>query len=82
VLADRAVAGFTVDEARLAESLEKNPILATALTPLIGYDRAAKIAKIAAAEGRRVREVAVAESGLTAEELDRLLNPRNLTQGG
>jgi len=82
VLADKAVAGFTVNPERIAELVEKNPILVTALNPVIGYDRAAQIAKRAYAEGRRVKEVAAEMTDLSPEELDRLLDPRLMTGGG
>jgi len=82
VLADRAIAGFTVNEARIADLVGKNPILVTALNPVIGYEMGAKIAKKAYAEGRRVKEVAAAETDLTPEQLDHLLDPADLTRGG
>ena len=67
-LADSAIAGFTVNTELIAETVEKNPILVTALNPIIGYDLAAKIAKRAYAEGRRVKEVAAEMSDLTPSE--------------
>jgi len=82
VLADRAIAGFTVNRARLAEALERNPILVTALNPVIGYERGAAIAKKAYAEGRPIREVAAEMTKLSREELDKLLDPTELTKGG
>jgi fumarate hydratase class II len=82
VLADKAVEGFTVDRRRVADLVEKNPVLVTALNPVIGYDRAAQIAKRAFAEGRRVKDIAAEMTDLSPEELDRLLDPRRLTQGG
>jgi fumarate hydratase class II len=81
-LADRAIAGFMVNEARLAEALDRNPILVTALNPVIGYEKGAAVAKKAYAEGRSIREVAARETGLSAEELARLLDPAELTRGG
>jgi fumarate hydratase class II len=81
-LADRAIAGFRVDEARIAQALERNPILVTALNPVLGYERGAAIAKQAYAEGRPVREVAAGATDLPAEELARLLDPATLTRGG
>lgn len=81
-LADKAIAGFTVNEERIAELVGRNPILVTALNPVIGYEKGAKVAKRAYAEGRSVKEVALEETDLTAEELDRLLDPRHLTEGG
>jgi fumarate hydratase class II len=82
VLADKAVAGFTVNRERIAEAVGKNPILVTALNPVIGYDRAAQIAKRAYAEGRSLKDVALEMTDLSAEELDRLLEPRPMTEGG
>ena len=82
VLADKAVAGFTVNREQIADVVEKNPIMVTALNPVIGYDLAAKIAKRAYAENRRVREVAEEMTDLSAEELAKLLDPRELTEGG
>jgi fumarate hydratase class II len=82
LLADRAVAGFTVNQARIAASLDRNPILVTALNSVIGYDKAAEIAKKAYAEGRSIKEVAAERTGLSKEELDRLLDPKDLTGGG
>lgn len=81
-LADQAIAGFTVNDARLAEALERNPMLVTALNPVIGYERGAAIAKRAYAEGRPIREVAAAMTGLTQAELEQLLDPLALTRGG
>jgi len=81
-LADRAVAGFTVNKARVAEALERNPILVTALNPVIGYEKGAAIAKKAYAEGKPIREVAAHETQLSREELARLLDPAELTRGG
>ena len=79
LLAERALRGFTVDAARLAAQAERNPILATGLAPVLGYERAAAIAQRAYAEGRPVREVAAEMSDLDAAALDRLLDPRRLT---
>ena len=81
-LADRALAGFTVNHARLGEALERNPILVTALNPVIGYEQGAAIAKKAYAEGRPIREMAQRMTDLPAEELARLLDPLELTRGG
>jgi fumarate hydratase, class II len=81
-LADSAIAGFTVNEARISAALDRNPILITALNPVIGYEQGAKIAKQAYADGRPIREVAAEQTGIGADELARLLDPRALTQGG
>ena len=82
LLADRAVAGFTVNEARVAEMVDKNPILVTALNAIIGYEKGAAIAKKAYAENRRLKDVALEMTDLKPEELDRLLDPRKMTEGG
>jgi fumarate hydratase class II len=82
VLADGAIDGFTVNESRVASLLGKNPIIVTALNPVIGYEKGAKIAKQAYAEGRLLKDVALEQTELSAAELDRLLDPRQLTEGG
>jgi fumarate hydratase class II len=81
-LADGAIAGFTIERARLAVALERNPILVTALNPVIGYEQGAAIAKRAYAEGRPIREVAAQMTGLPAPQLAELLDPLQLTTGG
>ncbi len=81
-LGERCIAGAEVDVTRLDEALARNPILATALNPAIGYERAAAIAKRAYAEQRPVFDVALEMSGLGEEELRRLLDPVALTRGG
>jgi len=82
LLANSAIEGFSVNESRLDEALERNPILVTALNPVIGYDKGAAIAKQAYAEGRPVREIAARETDLGDEELEVLLDPAALTRGG
>ena len=82
VLADKAVAGFTVNAEHIAELVDKNPIMVTALNSIIGYDLGAKIAKRAYAENRRVKDVAAEMTDLTVDELDRLLDPADLADGG
>ncbi|MDX1654596.1 MAG: aspartate ammonia-lyase, partial [Candidatus Competibacteraceae bacterium] len=82
VLGERAIQGFTVNEERLREQLGKNPILVTALNKVIGYEKGAAIAKQAYASGRPIIEVALEETDLSREELERLLDPAELTRGG
>jgi fumarate hydratase class II len=82
LFADKAVAGFTVNRERVASLVDKNPILVTALNSVIGYDKAAQIAKKAYAEGRSLKEVAAEMTNLSKEELDKLLDPRKMTEGG
>ncbi len=81
-LADRAVAGFTVNEGRIAQAVGQNPVLVTALAPRIGYDRCAAIAHRALESGRSIEEVAQEESGLSALELRELLDPARMTRPG
>jgi fumarate hydratase class II len=81
-LADSAIAGFTVNEENISQAIDRNPILVTALNPVIGYEKGAAIAKKAYAEGRPIKEVAREETDLTDEELERLLDPAALTDGG
>ena len=81
-LADSAIAGFTVNAENINEALDRNPILVTALNPVIGYELGAAVAKKAYAEGRPVKDVALELTDLTEEELDRLLDPAALTEGG
>ncbi|MGB5671775.1 MAG: lyase family protein, partial [Sedimenticolaceae bacterium] len=82
LLADKAISGFTVSLDRLGEALERNPILVTALNAVIGYEKGAEIAKKAYAEGRPVIEVARELTDLCDDELQRLLDPAGLTEGG
>jgi fumarate hydratase, class II len=81
-LADHALAGFTVNHARLGDALARNPILVTALNPVIGYEKGAAIAKKAYAESRPILDVAAEMTGLSVDELRRLLDPKTLTEGG
>jgi len=81
-LADHALAEFRVNTAVLGASLARNPILITALNPVIGYERGAAIAKKAYAEGRPILDVAVEMTDLDRGELQRLLDPLQLTRGG
>jgi fumarate hydratase class II len=82
LLADSAIEDFTVNEDRLTDALERNPILVTALNPVIGYEKGAAIAKRAYKEGRPIRAVAAEETDLGDAELERLLDPMELTRGG
>ncbi|MCB1586385.1 MAG: aspartate ammonia-lyase, partial [Xanthomonadales bacterium] len=74
--------GFVVNHDTVAESLNRNPILVTALNAIIGYDLGAKIAKTAYKEGRAVIDVALEHTDLSREELEKHLNPLKLTLGG
>jgi len=78
-LAEKAIAGFTVNLGNIEEPLRRNPILVTALNRVIGYEQGAAIAKQAWAQGRPVIDVAVEMTGLRREELEVLLDPMKLT---
>ncbi len=82
LLADKVFVGLVVKQERVREALARNPILVTALNPIIGYEKAAAIAKRAYKEQRPVLDVAVEDSGLSEAELKRLLDPAALTLGG
>ncbi|WP_275098522.1 class II fumarate hydratase [Sedimenticola hydrogenitrophicus] len=82
LLAEKAVAGFKVQEEKLKQRLALNPILVTALNPLVGYEKAAAICKQAYREGRAVLDVAEEQTALSRGELEKLLDPVLLTRGG
>lgn len=82
LLADKAIAGFRVNAERVNQALAMNPILVTALNPVIGYEKGAAIAKQAYKEKRPIMDVALEQSGLSKDELKKLLDPRALTKGG
>ena len=82
LLADKAIKTFEVNKEKLDEALHKNPILVTALNPVIGYSKAAEIAKRAYTEKRPIIEIAAQETDLPLSELEKLLNPLKLTEGG
>lgn len=79
LLADKAIEGLSFDQARLEETLSRNPILVTALNQLIGYEKGAAIAKAAYQQHRPVLDVAVEMTGMDRQELETLLDPRQLT---
>ena len=82
LLADSAIKGFVVNTDAIKSALERNPILVTALNPVIGYEVGAATAKQAYKEGRPIRDVARETTGLSDEDLERLLDPLELTKGG
>jgi fumarate hydratase class II len=81
-LADKAHRRPAGAQGHHGAALDRNPILVTALNPVIGYEQAAKIAKRAYAEGRPVLDVALEDSGLDEKTLRRLLDPADLAKGG
>ncbi|HAI94574.1 MAG TPA: aspartate ammonia-lyase [Xanthomonadaceae bacterium] len=82
LLADTAIAGLRVREDHVRAALDRNPILVTALNPVIGYEKGAAIAKRAYKEGRPVLDVAIEVTGMSADELKPLLDPAALAKGG
>lgn len=82
LLADKAIAGFKVNRERVNQALAMNPILVTALNPVIGYEKGAATAKQAYKEKRPIMDVALETTGLSRDELKRLLDPMALTRGG
>jgi fumarate hydratase class II len=82
LLADKAIATFKVNESKLKEALARNPILVTALNPIIGYLKAAEIAKTAYKQGRPIIDVALEHTDLSRDQLEALLDPEKLTAGG
>ena len=82
ILSKKAIKTFKVNHKNLELSLSKNPILVTALNPIIGYEKAAAIAKKAYKENRPIIEVAAEETDLTKSKLKKLLDPSKLAKGG
>ena len=81
-LADKTIDGLRVNIAACDRALSRNPILVTALTPEIGYLKAAELAKLAMQQDKPILEVALAETDLPPALLRRLLDPRNMARGG
>jgi fumarate hydratase class II len=81
-LADKAVAGFTVNTDAMQELVDKNPIMVTVLNPVIGYEKGAAIAKQAYKENRRLKDVALEQTDLNDAQLTELLDARSMTEGG
>lgn len=80
--ADRSIALIKVREDVIADQVGRNPILVTALNPVIGYDLGSQIAKKAFLESRPLKEVAREMTELSDEELDKALDPMKMTKGG
>ena len=80
--ADKCVAGIEVNIERVKELLEKNPSIATALNPYIGYDAASVVAKEAAKRGVSVRQVVAEKELLPDDEIDDALDVRGMTEPG
>jgi fumarate hydratase class II len=81
-LADNALRDLRVNVGRLGNALARNPILVTALNRVIGYEKGAAIAKQAYAQDRPILEVALQMTDLSREQLQKLMDPKTLTEGG
>ena len=79
---DNCVLGIKANEARIRELMERSLMLVTALTPKIGYEKAAKIAKTAHANGTTLREEALRLGFLSGAEFDQLVRPERMTRPG
>jgi fumarate hydratase class II len=82
VFAERCAAGIEANEKRCAELIEGSLAMCTSLAPIIGYDRAAAIAKEAFATGKTVRQIAREQKVLSDDELTRVLDPMSMTKPG
>jgi aspartate ammonia-lyase len=82
VLRERCIDGIEADEDRCRELLDRSLITVTALNPFIGYNEAARIAKLALATGRTIRDVALSEGVMTETQLDEAFSPANLLGSG
>jgi fumarate hydratase, class II len=80
VFADRCVAGIEANVERAEQLVEQSLAMCTSLAPVIGYDKAAAIAKKAYASGKTVRQIALEDKVLPAEQLDVLLEARRMTE--
>jgi len=73
--ADNCVAGIEADKARIADLMQRSLMLVTALSPHIGYDKAAAIAHRAHVNGSTLREAAIASGDISAADFDRWVRP-------
>jgi fumarate hydratase class II len=75
---NNCASGIKADRGKMRENLDKSLMLVTALNPKIGYDNAAKVAKLAFSEGITLKEAAVKLGLLSADEFDALVRPENM----
>ena len=80
LIGEQAIKGFTVNQDKIESSLYRNPVLVTALNPVIGYAKAAEIAKAAYKENKPVIDVAEAMTDIPRNELESILDPKKLTR--
>jgi len=79
---DNLVQGITADRVRIEALLNKSLMLVTALSPIIGYDRAAQVAHVAHEKGTTLKETAVALGYVTEEEFDSIVRPEDMVHPG
>lgn len=82
IFADRCIAGLEADVKRAESLVEQSLAMCTSLAPVIGYDNAAALAKKAHETGKTIREMALEQKVLSPEQLDKLLDPRDMTEPG
>jgi len=75
---EKCIQGIEANAAKIDSLIEQGLMLATALAPTLGYDKAAGIAKTAFKEGATVRQIAERETDLSKDELDKILDPKNM----
>ena len=81
-LAEKCVNGITADRQRCRDYADRSLMVVTAVTPHIGYDNAARVAKKAIAENKSIRQVILEEKLLSREKLDQVLDLKRMTKGG
>jgi len=79
---EKCVVGLQANPEKAEGWLARNPILVTALNPVIGYSKGAEVAKDALASGKTVLEVVVEKGYLSREEAEKILDARKMTEGG
>ena len=82
LLAKKAIEGFEVNGELIAELVQRNPIIATVLNPVLGYDKTAEVVKEALREKKSVKRIVVEKGYLSEEEAEKLLKPGNMTKAG
>ncbi|MBS1126526.1 MAG: fumarase [Nitrospirae bacterium] len=82
LLAVKAIAGCEVNEELVTGLVQRNPIIATVLNPVIGYDKAAEVVKEALREKKTVKRIVIEKGYLSEDEAERLLKPGKMTKAG
>jgi fumarate hydratase class II len=82
VLRSKAIEGLSANKDRAEGWLAKNAILVTALNPVIGYLKGAEVAKEAMASGRSIKDIVVEKGYVSAADVDKILDARQMTEGG